>query len=443
MPRVIEKTTLLSLLSGAADIQMARAESLPADVAAKATGRVYRKQLFTYGTWINPNWWWDDELLMDLTMELALAMKANFDNNTIGSKLTVPRNHTGDVNANSGEVIGFEVGSDAAYVYLDIRDEKTADDIDKGLIWDVSAGFDFDWVSQKDGSHHGPCLLHVALTDEPYINNMSGFEKTELAKRTEAFSKQFAIDSKPSVIMMSKNKLEEMTMIKLSTVKNDKEFPVAITYKDARENEISITLEAGHEVDVPTEAVETVEKQIADAVAPTDDTDAGDKPEGEGDTPSGDEGDKPDEDAGDTPPAPAPAEGGDDAAQQLAKANATIAQMKAEKEYGRLLSAGKITEAQKALYLSFATSASITLSSDVKLSDTVTLSKGAQDGSSAVALLSAILDAGPALKFAEQGAQGEDNTEVKLSDDERNEAIKKGYDPAKIEAARQKRNGKE
>lgn len=77
------------------------------------------------------------------------------------------------------------------------------------------------------------------------------------------------------------------------------------------------------------------------------------------------------------------------------------------------------------------TSASITLSSDVKLSYTVTLSKGAQDGSSAVALLSAILDAGPGLQVAEQGVQGEDNTEVKLSDDERNEAIKKGYDPAK------------
>lgn len=430
MRKAIEQTTLMSLLSSAADIQLAKAGSLPSDVAAKATGSVYRKQLFTYGTWINPNWWWDDELLMDLTMELALAMKANFDNNTIGSKLPLPRNHTGDVNANTGEVIGFEVGQDAAYVYLDVRDSATVEDIDNGLIWDVSAGFDFDWVSQKDGSHHGPCLLHVALTDEPYINNMSGFEKTELSKRTESFAKQFAIDSKPSVIMMSKNKYEEIKMLKLSTVKNDKDYPVTVTYKDAKENEITVTLEAGHEADVPEEAVETVNTQISESTAPETDEertareakeaeDAAAAAGGEGGT---------------------PAEGTETSEQKLAKANQTIATMKAEQEFSRLLSAGKITDAQKGLFLSFATTAQITLSADVKISDKVTLSKGAQDAPSAVTLLSAIFEAGPALKFAEQGAQGEDTaTEVKLSQEEREDAIKKGYDPDKIEAARQKR----
>lgn len=229
-------------------------------------------------------------------------------------------------------------------------------------------------------------------------------------------------------------------MIKLSTVKNDREFPVEITYKDARENEVTITIGAGHEVDVPEEAVDTVTTQITEAVAPTDETD---KPTGD-DTDGGDANDDDTAagDADDDKPTDAPT-GDDTPESQLAKANATIAKMKAEKEYDHLLSAGKITAAQKSLFMSFATSAHITLSSDVKLSDTVTLSKGAQDGASAVSLLSAILDAGPALKFSEQGAQGEDHTEVKLSDEERERATKQGLDPAKIEAARQKRNGKE
>lgn len=434
MRKAIEQTTLMSLLSSVADIQLAKAGSLPSDVAAKATGAVYRKQLFTYGTWINPNWWWDDELLMDLTMELALAMKANFDNNTIGSKLTVPRNHTGDVNANAGEVIGFEVGNDAAYVYLDVRDAKTAADIDSGLIWDVSAGFDFDWVSQKDGSHHGPCLLHVALTDEPYINNMTGFEKTELSKRNESFAKQFAIDGKPSVIMMSKNKYEELNMIKLSTVKNEKDYPVTVTYKDAKENDISITLEAGHEVDVPEEAVETVKTQIDESEKPAESTEETDEEKTAREA-------KEAEDAAAAADADKDKPAGDETAEQkLAKANQTIAEMSAQKEFDRLLSAGKITDAQKSLFLSAATTASVTLSKDIKISDTVTLSKGAQDAPSIVTLLSAIFDAGPALKFAEQGAEGEDTkTEVKLSQEERDEAVKKGYDPAKIEAARAKR----
>lgn len=89
--------------------------------------------------------------------------------------------------------------------------------------------------------------------------------------------------------------------------------------------------------------------------------------------------------------------------------------------------------------MSFATSATIALSADVKISDTVTLSKGKQDAASAVTLLSAIFEAGPALKFSEQGGEGEDDKEVKLSQEEIAEARKKGLDPAKIEAARNKR----
>lgn len=434
MRKAIEKTTLMSLFSSAADMQLAKVDTIPADVRARATGTVYRKQLFTFGTWINPNWWWDDELTMELSAEIALAMKANFDNNTIGSKVPVPRNHTGDVSANTGEVIGMDVQADALYVYLDVRDEKTSSDIDKDLIWDVSAGFDFDWVSQKDGSHHGPCLLHVALTDEPYINNMTGFEKTELSKREQTFAKQFAIEGKPGVIMMSKNKVEEITMLKLSKVKNDKDHEVTVTYKDAQDNDVSIVVAAGAEVDVPETAAEEVTQQIADSTAPAaaEEADA-DKPDADADT---------EEEETETP-APQPTDADETTEQKLAKANKEIAQYRAEKAYDQLLAKGKILPAQKELFLSVATSASVTLSADVKLGDKVTLAKGAQDSTSVVTLLSAIFEAGPALKRAEQGAEGEDDQGVKLSKEEREEAIKKGYDPEKIEAARQKRSKKE
>lgn len=425
MQKAIEKTTLMSLFSSAADMELAKATSLPSEVRARATGTVYRKQLFTYGTWINPNWWWDDELTMELTQELALAMKANFDNNTIGSKLTVPRNHTGDVNANTGEVIGMEVAPDALYVYLDVRDAKTAEDIDKGLIWDVSAGFDFDWVSQKDGSHHGPCLLHVALTDEPYINNMTGFEKTELSKREKVFAEQFAIDGKPGVIMMSKSKLKEINMLKLSTVKNDKDYPVKVTYKDDKENEVTIEVAAGAEVDVPETAAEAVTTQISESTAPAADGD-------------GDDAEKPDE-----TPAPAPAADEDKTKEELSKAHREIAEYRAEKAYDTLLAKGKIKPAQKELFMSVVANASITLSNELKLSDTVTLAKGTQDATSVATMLSAIFEAGPTLKTTEQGAEGEDDNGVKLSKEEREEAIRKGYDPEKIEAARQKRSKKE
>ena len=103
--------------------------------------------------------------------------------------------------------------------------------------------------------------------------------------------------------------------------------------------------------------------------------------------------------------------------------------MSAEKEYQTLLSAGKITPAQKELFLSLAKVGSVTLSADVKVDGKVTLAKG-EGGVNIVTMLSAILNAGPALKLnAEQGAQGEEN-KVELSKEQEEKITKMGFNLA-------------
>lgn len=292
-------------------------------------------------------------------------------------------------------------------------------------------GFDWDYVSQKDQTSYGPTLFHVALTDEPYINNMTGFERAEFSKHTEQFAQQFAINGTPSVIMLSKSKVEEIKMLKLSTVKNDKDYAVKVTYKDDKDNDVTVEVAAGAEVNVPEAAADEVTKQIAESEAPaaeeTDEEKAAREAEEAKAAEEAEAAKKAEEEA--AAAAAEKPEGEETAEQKLAKANAKIAEMSAEKEYQTLLSAGKITPAQKELFLSLAKVGSVTLSADVKVDGKVTLAKG-EGGVNIVTMLSAILNAGPALKLnAEQGAQGEEN-KVELSKEQEEKITKMGFNLA-------------
>lgn len=398
-------------------------------------GKLYKKQLFSFGTWANPMWWWDGEPTMELTVDLATKMVQNFDSNVLGSPVPIPRNHTDDVNANTGIVQKLEVGTDGLYGYLLVKDQKTIDDIDSGLIFDVSIGFDWDYISQKDSTHYGPTLFHVALVNTPYINNMTGFTEAELAKRNHDFATALSIGGKQSVIMMSIDKVEELKHMKFAKVTNDKAFPVEVSYKDDEGKDVTATIEAGAELEVPTTAEETVKTQVADAVeTPAADADddgltdeerqaaakkeADDKAAADAAAAAGDA------DATVTPPAPAD----ETAEQELARLRTKNAELEAGKAYDTLLAKGKITPAQKDLFLSLSKAGSVNFSSDVKGSDGKVLFAKSKT-TSAITMLSAILEAGPkVIKFSEQGANGgEGEATVELTKEQEERVVHMGF----------------
>lgn len=399
-------------------------------------GKLYKKQLFSFGTWANPMWWWDGEPTMELTLELAQKMKTNFDANVLGSPVPIPRNHTDDVNANTGMLQSLEVGTDGLYGYLLIKDQKTIDDIDGGLIFDVSIGFDWDYVSQKDSAHYGPTLFHVALVNTPYINNMTGFTEAELAKRNHEYATALSIGGKQPVIMMSIDKVEELKHMKFAKVTNDKDYKVEVNYKDDEGKEIAATIEPGAELEVPTTAEATVTEQITQATAPAIETPDPDKGEDgltdverqaaakkEQDEKDAAEAAKAKEgEAEDTPPTPTESETPE---QELARLRSEKAELTAEKVYSELLAKGKITPAQKDLFLSIAKSgAMVELSKPI---EGITLSK--DKTTSVVTMLSAILEAGPAvMKFGEKGTgKVEDGDKVELTKEQETKIRKMGF----------------
>lgn len=80
--------------------------------------------------------------------------------------------HSEDPERNIGQVIDLSYDDKGIYAYLDAR--KNADDLGKTLIG-ASAMLSTDYTDTRTGAKVGPTLLHMAITNRPYINNLEDF----------------------------------------------------------------------------------------------------------------------------------------------------------------------------------------------------------------------------------------------------------------------------
>lgn len=375
-------------------------------------GTLYRKMIAKYGEWVNPIFPMEK---MTLDKEWATLVKANFDARVI-DRVPIPRNHTDDVDANTGEVKELSVEDDGLYAVLDIRDWKTTDDINGGLIFDVSISFDWNYIDTAEGKEHGPVLLHVALVNNPYLHGMSGFEKTPEQLEKEQVEEDmwgydiqaltdFSKKHKKSAIMLSESKAKELRDM-LVTIKNDRDFPVTISVKDEDGEAVEKTLAAGEEVQVPQDQSEEILKVIADAEKPADDGDQETEEEKaareakEAEEAEAAKKAEEEEAARKAKEAEEDANLTDEEKQakaekaELADLRAKNAKLELSQKYDTLLKAGKITPAQKEKFMAL----SEVHQTKVSLSEgkTVNLSEMVID----------ILQAGPqVVKFSEEGTQ--------------------------------------
>jgi hypothetical protein len=242
----------------------------------KINGTQYRKMIAKYGKWVNPLFPIE---YMELDKEWAQEVAKNFEAKVI-DHVPIPLNHTDDVSANTGELVGVEVGEDGLYGILEIRDWQTIDKIESGVIFDVSISFDWNYVDTELGQEHGPVLLHVALVNNPYLKGMTGFEKTaDQLEKEEAeaaawgdleFLTDFSKKHKQSAIMLSESKAKELREM-LVTIKNDRDFPVTISVKDEDGEAVEKVLQPGEECQVPQDQSEAILATITDAVKADED----------------------------------------------------------------------------------------------------------------------------------------------------------------------------
>ena len=410
---------------------------------ASFNGTIYRKQLVKFGEWENPDYpWFSDDPKMTLDEDWGNRVKENFDAGNLGSKVPVPLNHTDDVKAKTGELVGVEVvDGDGLYGNLEIRDAQTIEDLDNGLIFDVSISFVWDLVRQDNGKHYGPTLLHVALVNTPYLIGMSSFEKVgaALSKLSKSFKPVGLSLNNGGAIMLSRTKVKELANVDESTIKNDKDFDVTVTYKDGDEDK-EVVVKAGEEVVVPTAVAEEVTTQIADAVKPEDeDENKDDDAKNDDDSTNSDStDDKNDDDSSEEED-----EDETDKDKALAKANLKVATLSVEKRYGELLSAGKVIPAQKDKILGLA-----------KLGAGVQLSTESGKKLDLASVVFDILEAGNVKFSTEENGSNKENEEEENKDDDTSNADKKpsetlseaelagfkavGADPAKMDELAEK-----
>lgn len=307
-------------------------------IQATFNGSIYRKQLAKFGEWVNPQYpGLSSSPIMTLDEAWAEKIVENFNKNTLGAPVPVPLNHTNDAKANTGRVQSLDiVPGDGLYGNLIISDADTVGKLDRGEIFDVSISFDWNHVRTDDNKNYGPTLLHVALVNNPYLLEMNSFEKVgpALSKLEETLKAINLSQPGRDVIMLSRDRVKELSKMATRTIKNDKGFAITVKFtEDGEEKELVIP--AGEEATVPEDVADDVTTQIADAQDSAGDAGT-DGDAGDGDGTDGDAG------TGDTTPPANETE-----QEELSRLRLENAELQLSKEYDSLLAEGKVIPAQK------------------------------------------------------------------------------------------------
>jgi len=365
--------------------------------AATMRGFVYRKQLAKFGEWVNPQY---PRLSSNpiMTLDLAWAEKIvqNFNNNVVGAPIAVPLNHTSDVKANTGRVQSLEiVPGDGLYGNLLISDEETINKLDKGEIFDVSISFDWNYIRTADNKNYGPTLLHTALVNNPYLSEMSNFEKVgaALSRLEDELTTIGLARPGEDVIMLSRHRVEELSNMGSKTIKNDKGFAITVKFKEGDEDK-EIVVAPGEDVTVPEDVADHVTTQIADAEDATDDNT--DDTNGEGDTNTDD---------APTPPAKETAE------EELSRLRLQNAELQLSNEFDKLLQEKKVIPAQKDKIMSLA-----------KLPEAINLSTDNQP--SVATLVLDILRSGAEQFSTDESGSSKDDPDANVNKDQSTEGKK-------------------
>ncbi len=146
------------------------------ELSRSKRGRLYKKHILTKGTLRHPATKRDvkvDDQFFD-------ALVANFSNK-VCDIVQVPiaganNEHTEDPTRNIGEVVELQQEGDKLFAVIDARDAQYADKLGSTLLG-ASAMIHPNYEDAKTGAKVGPTLLHVCVTNRPYITELDDYEE--------------------------------------------------------------------------------------------------------------------------------------------------------------------------------------------------------------------------------------------------------------------------
>lgn len=208
------------------------------ELSRSKQGRVFEKHILNYGDLLYPKAPGGKVAIDD---KFADTLIANFSNK-VCDIVQVPKagpnnEHTEDPDRNIGEVIGLVKRNNKVYAQIDARNEADADKLGKTLLG-ASAMMHLNYQDTRTGERVGPTLLHVAVTNRPYVVGLEEYSE---------------------VIAASADGSSEAVFLTASTKRTN---PMDL-------DEILGTLKADHGIDVPALQAKAADADTALALSNT------------------------------------------------------------------------------------------------------------------------------------------------------------------------------
>lgn len=148
---------------------------LAARPGVKATGKLFKKQILKWGSFVHPK---SPGKKITVDRDFAEQLILNFTNgecDIVQFPMVNDKNqHVEGPDRNLGEVIDLDYDEKGVNAYIDVR--KNPGDIGTTVLG-ASAMMHLDYTDSLTGAHVGPTLLHVAATNRPYLTNLAPFSE--------------------------------------------------------------------------------------------------------------------------------------------------------------------------------------------------------------------------------------------------------------------------
>lgn len=154
------------------------------ELARVKSGTLFRKHILNKGVLIHPT----TKTKINIDDAFVSALKRNFDNGVcdiVQVPLADDKNaHSESPALNQGEVVGVEEENGKVYAIIDARTEEAKKSLGKTWLG-ASAMLSTNYVDTNTGERVGPTLLHVAVTNRPYVTGLEQYQEIIAASNSD------------------------------------------------------------------------------------------------------------------------------------------------------------------------------------------------------------------------------------------------------------------
>lgn len=185
------------------------------ELSRTKTGRLFRKHILNKGKLHHPSL---PGMEIEVNDKFVATLTKNFQDG-VCDIVQVPvandkNEHTEDPTRNIGEVVGIEEKDNKVYALVDVRDGTSADKLGKTMLG-ASAMMHLNYTDTKTNKKVGPTLLHMCVTNRPYVTGLDDYE--EIVAATADNSDEAVLLTGPTQEENDMQTLEEM----LETLKDE------------------------------------------------------------------------------------------------------------------------------------------------------------------------------------------------------------------------------